>query len=292
MPDKEIFRQASIERLSSPEQLDQLMQVTHPKGWLALMGLGIFLIAAVLWGFFSTISTTVTGQGMIISTEGLNNIVANAAGQIKNLSIKTGDFIKKGQTVANLFRWDTDYQVVNQKFLVTSPYTGRVIEMKTETGAFIDKGAPIASIEPVTPNLEAVLYVSSVDGKKVSPGMNVQLAPSTIKPEEYGYILGKVKSVSPYPVTKEGAQMTLGSKDLTEKFFATGAPYEVRVTLLADSTSPSGYKWSSRGPDTVVGSGTFSSAKIVIREQNPVSLIFPFLKKNLGLYSGPVFDEN
>jgi len=31
-----IFRQESLERLSSPERLDQLMQVLAPKDWLAL----------------------------------------------------------------------------------------------------------------------------------------------------------------------------------------------------------------------------------------------------------------
>ncbi len=35
-----IFRKVALERLSSPEQLDQLLQVTDPKGWLALGALG------------------------------------------------------------------------------------------------------------------------------------------------------------------------------------------------------------------------------------------------------------
>ena len=30
-----IFRKAALERLSSPERLDQLMQVTRPRAWLA-----------------------------------------------------------------------------------------------------------------------------------------------------------------------------------------------------------------------------------------------------------------
>jgi hypothetical protein len=37
--DKPLFRQAALERLSSPEQLDQLVRVTHPLGWLALLAL-------------------------------------------------------------------------------------------------------------------------------------------------------------------------------------------------------------------------------------------------------------
>ena len=35
-----IFREESIERLSSPEQLDQLMQVVSRRNWLPLTTLG------------------------------------------------------------------------------------------------------------------------------------------------------------------------------------------------------------------------------------------------------------
>jgi HlyD family secretion protein len=162
--------------------------------------------------------------------------------------------------------------------------------MKAENGALIERGSPIASIEPLNSNLEAVIYVSYGDGKKVQPGMDVQIAPSTIKPEEYGYILGTVKSISSFPVTKEGMQMVLGSNDLTDKFFEKGPPHEIHVTLLTDPETRSGYKWSSQGPDVTIESGTFSSAKIIIRRQSPVSLIIPILKKKLGVYSGPSFD--
>ncbi len=52
---KPIFRKAALERLSSPEQLDQLMQVTTPKGWLALIALAGLLVTAVILGFVGSI---------------------------------------------------------------------------------------------------------------------------------------------------------------------------------------------------------------------------------------------
>ena len=36
MQSNPLFRPRALERLSSPERLDALMQVTSPKGWLAL----------------------------------------------------------------------------------------------------------------------------------------------------------------------------------------------------------------------------------------------------------------
>ena len=42
----QLFRQESLERLSSPEQLDQMMRVVSPKAWLPLTTIGflVFLL--------------------------------------------------------------------------------------------------------------------------------------------------------------------------------------------------------------------------------------------------------
>ena len=53
----------------APDQLDALLHVTTPRRWLALAGLGGLLLAALIWGFFATIPTTVEGQGVISPTD-------------------------------------------------------------------------------------------------------------------------------------------------------------------------------------------------------------------------------
>jgi HlyD family secretion protein len=45
-----IFRKVSLDRLASPEQLDQAMQATTPGGWLALVAIALILVAAIGWG--------------------------------------------------------------------------------------------------------------------------------------------------------------------------------------------------------------------------------------------------
>jgi hypothetical protein len=65
MQDK-LFRKAALEKLSSPEELDQLMQVTTPKGWLALVALICVLVATVVIGIFSVIPVRVEGQYCIL----------------------------------------------------------------------------------------------------------------------------------------------------------------------------------------------------------------------------------
>jgi hypothetical protein len=60
-----MFRKAALDRLSSPEELDQLMHVTRPRGWLARLGLGVILAAGFVWSLVAVIPTTVSGQGVL-----------------------------------------------------------------------------------------------------------------------------------------------------------------------------------------------------------------------------------
>ena len=43
---KSLFREEAVDKMLSPDDLDRLMRVTDPKGWLALIGLVALLLAA------------------------------------------------------------------------------------------------------------------------------------------------------------------------------------------------------------------------------------------------------
>lgn len=49
MADKKIFREKSLERISSPEQLNEYIKVSSPGVWLAMLAVAVFLIGAVIW---------------------------------------------------------------------------------------------------------------------------------------------------------------------------------------------------------------------------------------------------
>jgi HlyD family secretion protein len=44
---EQLLRKASLERLSSPEQLDMIMRVTSPLGWVALVAIGVLIVAGI-----------------------------------------------------------------------------------------------------------------------------------------------------------------------------------------------------------------------------------------------------
>ncbi|MFP5289359.1 MAG: NHLP bacteriocin system secretion protein [Thermoanaerobaculia bacterium] len=97
-----IFRKVALERLSSPEQLDQLMQVTSPRGWLALGAFGALLLTALGWSVLGSIPTDATGEGILLRQGGVSNLVAAEAGQMEEVLVAVGDVIEKGQVVARV----------------------------------------------------------------------------------------------------------------------------------------------------------------------------------------------
>jgi hypothetical protein len=75
-----VFRKVSLDRLASPEQLDQVMQVTDPKGWIALLALGGVLVTAIVWGILGSIPEKVAGLGILVKSGGVLDVIAAAGG--------------------------------------------------------------------------------------------------------------------------------------------------------------------------------------------------------------------
>ncbi len=61
-----IFRRESLERLSSPEQLDQLMQVVNARSWLSLVALASLVGLAVGWSVWGRLSIMATGRAILV----------------------------------------------------------------------------------------------------------------------------------------------------------------------------------------------------------------------------------
>ena len=74
-----IFRQESLERLSSPEQLDQLMQIVHSRSWLSLAALASLVGLALAWSIFGRIPIMIAGKGILVQpTRSSNQLIGLA----------------------------------------------------------------------------------------------------------------------------------------------------------------------------------------------------------------------
>jgi HlyD family secretion protein len=137
-----------------------------------------------------------------------------------------------------------------------------------------------ASVEPVV-----VAYFPVGDGKKIGPGMRIQLTPDSISRERFGGMLGTVSATSSFPATKESAANVIGNSELAEALLQQGPQIEVLAGLLRDPSTFSGYRWSSsKGPELRISPGTTLAARVTVEGRAPITYVLPFLRSVSGIY--------
>ncbi|MGD1944023.1 MAG: hypothetical protein ACFB0G_22230 [Leptolyngbyaceae cyanobacterium] len=64
-----LFRQSSLERLSSPERLDELMTLVNLKSWLPLGTIGVLLGLGLIWSLVGRVPVTTSGRGLLVQSD-------------------------------------------------------------------------------------------------------------------------------------------------------------------------------------------------------------------------------
>ncbi|MCL2057400.1 MAG: biotin/lipoyl-binding protein, partial [Oscillospiraceae bacterium] len=106
-----VYRKVSLDRLSSPEQLDQKLTVVSPAGWAALASFTVLLAATLLWGFLGSVSDKVGGGGMLLYGQGVVALTSNTSGQVTDVSVREGDHVQRGQVIARVSQEDLLRQI-------------------------------------------------------------------------------------------------------------------------------------------------------------------------------------
>ena len=63
--DQNLFRKKSIDRISSPEQLNDYLRVTSPSIWVILIAVIVLLAGLLLWSSVTAIESYVEGSGEV-----------------------------------------------------------------------------------------------------------------------------------------------------------------------------------------------------------------------------------
>ncbi len=175
---------------------------------------------------------------------------------------------------------------------IRSQYSGRVAELMASAGEVMPAGGKLLTIEADDPEtlktgsgFVSISYYPVKDGKQIQPGMRMQVTPDTVERERFGGIVGSVTSVSPIPVTKEGAAATIGNGEAAQSLMPEGVYIEVRARLETDASTPSGYRWSSsQGPPIQITSGLTHSTRVTVENRAPVTYLLPILRESSGVY--------
>ncbi len=146
---QDIFRTKSIERIESPESMNDYLQVTSPGVWLVLITIVIFLIGACIWGIFGSIESTVNVAVVSTDTEticlvpntALESVIRNRAVRITDTNYELlpatlePEIISEDTNIywilaGNLNIGDIVYRIPLSQNLSEGVYTGTIV---TET---------------------------------------------------------------------------------------------------------------------------------------------------------------
>ena len=87
-----LFREKSVERISSPEDLNDYVRVANPGVWMILIAITALLIGVCVWAFRGQLQTTV--NAVIITDNGHTDCFvsdANMAKVAEGMTVRCGD---------------------------------------------------------------------------------------------------------------------------------------------------------------------------------------------------------
>lgn len=67
---KSVFRKKSLERLSSPEELNDYIKVARPGIWIILIAVIIFLVGVVFWCTFGRLDSAIKAPVVVVDEDG------------------------------------------------------------------------------------------------------------------------------------------------------------------------------------------------------------------------------
>ncbi len=308
MRNKQIFSQEALDKLRTPERLDLLLPITTPIGWMLMIAIGILLFAVLLWSVFGSFTVKVDGMGLIMDSAGVVNVTHIASGKVTEVYVKTGSVVHKGDLIAHMeqasqsadtrmarhgtglaandrdalgrvYEYEAKKEQQDIAEDIISDYDGIVDEVIAEPGSFINSGSPICTVRITQERDELIglFYIPVEKGKRVEPGMTIQLAPNGVDVSESGSLIGVVRNVSQYPISAQGISKRLGNEPLAEWIKAKegSAMMEVRFDLVEDKDSASGYLWTSKvGKHRPVTPGSFVTGSIIVDRRPPLEKVF------------------
>ncbi|MBS0537652.1 MAG: NHLP bacteriocin system secretion protein [Proteobacteria bacterium] len=115
-----LFREASLARLNSPEQLDRRIVVIPAGMRIFTIGLTIVILGGLTWSIFGSVPTRVLGRGVLLADEeGDFAVAANGAGLVTDVLVKSGDNVKVGDLIARIDQKALMAQLSNSRDHVT-----------------------------------------------------------------------------------------------------------------------------------------------------------------------------
>lgn len=272
----QLFRKSSIERLSSPEQLDKSIVVTSPMSWTVLIGIALIIVCFVIWAICGTMPTTLEARGIVSNGIYTNSIYSDLSGTITEVLVKEGQTAEVGTTLLRI----EDANKHIHEVIADARY--KITKVCVNAGESVNYTEELFGISPVS-NGDAfvVFYVGVEQIPSISMGMEVVVNMPAFDNQKYGHMKGNIVAVDSYASSTESIRRILGTnEDVIEYLGMTGQPMvAVTCKLEKDDNSANGFFWSNdKGEEVSVNYGNIVDIKIIMDEQAPITKLIPGLE--------------
>lgn len=282
---KDIFRKAALERLANADQLDKVMKITSPLSWLALLGVTIIIVWVVFWSFTGELPSTVTANGVIVSSStATNTLIANGEGTVV-MYVSEGERIDEGDVFATITPNNPDEAVID---CVSDQY-GWVSSILVNNAA-VTPGTALMRIRPVTrwegQKQVAVCYVPFADIGKIKYNQEATITLTSAGDSSYGHMSGSVINIDRQATSNNSIEAVVGSDNsMAQQFMKDGGVCAVTIGIYSNEgmaqEARNDYWWSNaKGYQLEVNDKMMCMVRIKTDDEKvrPIDKLFTHLK--------------
>ena len=234
----ELFNTEALQALDDKNELKEMPRVASPGLWLLLTSLLMICVVALIWCIFGKLNYTVNANAVVFPFAEARPISVPFEGTVHRVIATNGQKVAAGGPIVSVRS-----QLATTT--LTSPENGVVLTSKPAESKFVAR-EPVVWILPQQLQFhdrEVLAYVPFAHLRKVKAGAKVQVTPSDLEREKWGYAVGTVTGIEQYPTDRQAVAQRLKLAELAAIIPADQPVYEVRIVL---DRGDDGLVWSRK----------------------------------------------
>ena len=296
-----LFREQALARRRRQEPLDDRLQVTAPHEWLLVAGLGVMILALLVYGAVGSVERSVSYDAVVVLPGDRYPVSAPVSGTVVEVLADVGDIVEPGQAIARVrppaaqhtdagARWlsgllaeqaGPDDEAAADLLLrllalagagdaggpaagvdIVSVTGGEIMTLGAAPGMPVSAGEQVALVRDAAPGPpEALALVPASDAWRLEAGMEARVSVARSDRQD-GIHPAEVAAVSERAVTPPAWLEGLGVS-------GPAGSHLVRVPLADYGTPP------PEGGNRAVADGSIGSLRVVVGRSSFLSLLAP-----------------
>ena len=249
---------------SGPESLDDVLNTTRPRGWMALATIAGVVVIVLIWSVVATIPQQITVPAAVSVDALRTTVISPVAGQVTVPAV-TGDSVTEGKEIATVKPFDGGAEVS-----ISAPVAGTVGPIEVTDGQGVEPGTEITSVvrdAKQDSGVVVVTYLPPSQAELFTAGDDVVAIINDLPTSRQFSIPAKVSSVAVSPSNEAAVATETGSRSFAQQLVREGDGVIYRVALTLSATS-------GTDTDTDVQAGEIVQIVNTYAQPHPIELLF------------------